>query len=126
MELITRPRPFETTAVWLAKIVTGVLVFAILIIHLVVNHLVAEGGLLTYNDVLRYYKNPIIPLMEGFFLVFVVTHALLGVRGIVLDLGPQRSIVRLLDVVFVGVGIVSISYGLWLLITLAMRAAAIA
>jgi succinate dehydrogenase hydrophobic anchor subunit len=118
-------RPHETAWLWLAKIVTGVLIFAILVIHLVVNHLVAEGGLLTYNDVLRYYSNPIIPIMEAFFLIFVVSHALLGVRGIVLDMSPSRRFVRGLNIGLVALGVISIAYGLWLLIMLSLRAAAL-
>lgn len=125
MELVRGPRPYETTWLWLTKIVTGLLIFAILIAHFVVNHLVAEGGLLTYNDVLRYYSHPVIPIMEGFFLVFVVSHALIGLRGIVLDLGPRRLLVRLLDVGYLLVGSIAIGYGLWLLWTLAARAAAL-
>jgi succinate dehydrogenase hydrophobic anchor subunit len=116
-------RPHETAWLWLAKIVTGVLIFAILVIHLVVNHLVAEGGLLTYNDVLRYYSNPLIPIMEVFFLVFVVSHALLGVRGIVLDFNPSRRFVRGLNIGLVALGVISIAYGLWLLSVLWLRSA---
>jgi succinate dehydrogenase / fumarate reductase membrane anchor subunit len=123
MRLLAQPRSHEQTWLWLAKVITGVLVFALLMLHLVVNHLVAEGGLLTYADVLAYYSNPAIPLIEGAFLILVVTHALLGVRGIVLDLSPAPAIVRGVDVVLCGGGVLAISYGLWLLYTLAARAA---
>lgn len=125
MSAIPVRRSAETTWLWLAKIATGVAIFAILIVHLIVNHLVAPGGLLTYNDVLRYYSNPIIPIMEGLFLIFVVSHALLGLRGIVLDLSPGAVLLRWLDRLFIGVGTVAIGYGLWLLVTLATRAATV-
>jgi succinate dehydrogenase hydrophobic anchor subunit len=95
-----------------------VLVFALLIIHLVVNHLVAEDGLLTYADVLAYYAHPVVPLMEGAFLILVVTHALLGARGIVLDISPSPPIMRAVDVLLCGVGALAIGYGLWLLVHL--------
>jgi succinate dehydrogenase / fumarate reductase membrane anchor subunit len=108
--------------IWLAKIVTGVLVFALLLLHLVVNHLVAAGGLLTYADVLAYYANPIIPVIEGFFLVFVVSHALLGVRGITLDLNPTARFVRAFDVVLWMIGATAVGYGVWLLWVVAGRA----
>src|ERR1044071_8768071 len=108
MRLTAGPRPRETSWIWLAKVVSGVLIFVLLIVHLIVNHLVAEGGLLTYADVLVYYANPLIPAMEGIFLVFVVTHALLGMRGIVLDLDPSPALTRRLDAVFVGVGALAI------------------
>lgn len=113
---------YENTWLWFAKIATGVAVFALLIIHLVVNHLVAEGGLLTYNDVLNYYAHPVIPIMEAAFLVFVVSHALLGVRGIVLDLHPAPRLVRALNVGLVIGGVSATGYGLWLLMILASRA----
>ena len=123
MRIAISSRPREGAWLWLAKVVTGVLVFALLIIHLVVNHLVAEGGLLTYADVLAYYAHPVVPLMEGAFLILVVTHALLGVRGIVLDLSPPPAFMRAVDVLLGIIGTVSIGYGLWLLATLASRAA---
>lgn len=122
MSAAAMPRPQEHTWLWLAKIGTGVLVFVVLAIHLMVNHFVAQGGLLTYADVLAYYANPIIPLMEGLFLVFVVTHALLGVRGILLDLSPSARAVRLMDGLLATIGLAAIAYGLWLLITIAARA----
>jgi succinate dehydrogenase hydrophobic anchor subunit len=122
MRITAQPRPREGTWLWLAKVLSGVIVFALLIIHLIVNHLVAQGGLLSYADVLAYYANPIIPVMEGVFLVFVVTHALLGLRGIVLDLDPPPAVARGLDMLFSVMGIGAIGYGLWLLQTLAARA----
>lgn len=122
MGIAASSRPREGAWLWLAKVMTGVLVFALLVIHLVVNHLVAKGGLLTYADVLIYYANPIVPLMEGAFLVLVVAHALLGVRGIVLDISPAPAIMRAVDALLGIVGTVSIGYGLWLLTTLASRA----
>jgi succinate dehydrogenase / fumarate reductase membrane anchor subunit len=122
MRIAASSHPREGAWLWLAKVATGVLVFALLIIHLVVNHLVAEGGLLTYADVLAYYANPIIPLMEGAFLILVVTHALLGVRGIVLDVDPAPAVMRGVDILLCIAGTLSIGYGLWLLATLASRA----
>jgi len=123
MQLITYPRASEQAWLWLAKIISGALVFALLIVHLVVNHLVASGGLLSYAGILVYYANPLIPLMEGVFLIFVVTHALLGLRGIVLDLAPTPGVLRAVDLAMVALGGTSIAYGLWLLAALAGRAA---
>lgn len=122
MRIAADPRPQEHTWIWLAKIASGVLVFAILAIHLAVNHMVASGGLLTYADVVAYYANPIVPLIEGCFLVFVVCHALLGVRGIALDLNPSAAMVRIMDIVLAALGVAAIGYGLGLLATIASRA----
>lgn len=122
MEQSVTGRAREQGWLWAAKLLTGVAIFALLIAHLVVNHLVAQGGLLTYADVLAYYANPLIPLMEGFFLVFVVSHALLGLRGIALDLSPPARLVRWLDRLLLTVGALAVGYGLWLLLTIASRA----
>jgi succinate dehydrogenase hydrophobic anchor subunit len=122
MEQAFARRAFERGWLWAAKLLTGVLSFALLIVHLVVNHLVAPGGLLSYADVVAYYANPLIPLMEGLFLSFIVTHALLGVRGIVLDLSPPAKLVGWLDRLLLAAGLLAISYGLWLLVTIAAQA----
>lgn len=124
MALMTRPLPREGTWLWLAKIVSGALVFLLLMVHLVVNHLVAQGGLLSYADVLGYYAHPLIVVMEGIFLTLVVAHALLGMRGIALDLDPPPALVRALDVLFCLVGVGAVGYGMWLLRTVAALAMA--
>ena len=121
IENFSSPKHNEGIWVWLYKIVAGLLVIVVLGIHFVINHSVAPGGLLSYEDVIRYYKIPIIPIMEGFFLVIVVSHALLGLRGIVLDLNPSQGVRRVLDWIFVGFGAAAIAYGIWLLVVLANR-----
>jgi len=111
----------ESTGLWMAKTIAGLLIIVLLGIHFVVNHLVAPGGLLSYADVLKYYQNPIIPSMEGFFLVFVVSHALLGLRSILLDLNFKPSLQRGLDILLVVLGSAATIYGIWLLIFLSNR-----
>jgi succinate dehydrogenase/fumarate reductase cytochrome b subunit len=110
------PKPGESSWLWMLKIFSGLLIIIILVIHFIVNHFLAPEGLLTFNDVVQYYSNnPIVPIMEGFFLFFVVTHSLTGVRSIFLDLNPSRSVRRVMDIVLIGIGVVSIVYGFWLL-----------
>lgn len=115
MDSSTR-KPQEGAWLWLLKIIAGLLIIIILGIHLWVNHMVAPGGLLSYADVLAYYQNPIIPIMEILFLVFVITHALLGLRSILLDLNPKPSILRLINIGFLMVGIAATVYGTWLVL----------
>jgi succinate dehydrogenase hydrophobic anchor subunit len=112
-------KPAENNFLWLLKIVAGLFIIILLGIHFVVNHLVAPGGLLTYADVISYYKNPIIPIMEGFFLVFVVSHAILGLRSILLDLDPGPARLRWIDPVLLLLGLAATGYGIWLLVVLA-------
>lgn len=109
-----QPKSGENTWLWLLKIVSGALIILVLGIHLVVNHFVAEGGLLTWADVVAYYQNPIIPIMEITFLVAVVAHALTGLRSILLDLRPSRSALAAINWIFSLVGAGAILYGIWL------------
>lgn len=115
------PKSSEGTWLWLLKIIAGLLIVALLGIHFVVNHLVAPGGLLSYEDVLQYYQNPIIPIMEGFFLVFVVTHAILGLRSILLDLNPTSQKMKWIDRILFFLGAAAVVYGVWLLIIMVLR-----
>jgi len=118
---ISSPKHNEGIWLWLYKILAGLLVIVVLGIHFVINHAVAPSGLLNYEDVIRYYKVPVIPIMEGFFLVIVVTHSLLGVRGIVLDMNPSQKVRRAADWIFTMFGATAIAYGIWLLVVLANR-----
>ncbi len=115
----TKPKPREGAWLWLLKLVAGVLVFVVLGIHFAVNHLVAPGGLLTYADVINYYKVPIIPVMEICFLVFVVSHCFLGLRSILLDLNPSDVLLRWIDRILVVIGAGACVYGIWLILLLA-------
>ena len=109
------PKSGEGVWLWLTKIITGLFIIIILIIPFVVNHLVAAGGLLTWADVVKYYQNPIIPIMEIGFLAFVVSHSLIGLRSIILDLKPTRSLVNVVNWLFTAIGIGAVIYGIWLI-----------
>jgi len=111
----------ENTWIWLVKVFAGLFIVVLLGIHFIVNHLLAPGGLLSYADVLAYYQNPIIPIMEGFFLVFVVAHALLGLRSILLDLNPSAARMRWIDIILFALGGVAIVYGIWLIIIMVLK-----
>ena len=117
------PKSGEGTWLWLIKIITGALVSVILFIHLIVNHLVAPNGLLSYADILKYYQNPIIPVMEILFVSFAVVHALTGLRGIILDLKPTRAILNGINWLFSIFGVVAVIYGIWLILTIASKGA---
>jgi succinate dehydrogenase / fumarate reductase membrane anchor subunit len=115
------PKPQEGTWLWLLKIVAGLLIVVILGIHFWVNHLVAPGGLLSYADVLAYYQNPAIIVMEILFLVFVVSHALLGLRSIILDLNPTKTELRWVNCVLLLLGTLAILYGTWLALLISAK-----
>ena len=114
------PRPGENTWLWLIKIVTGPLLLIVLGLHLTVNHYMGSlaTGLMTQDDVIQYFQNPIIPAIEILFLVTVVTHSLLGLRGIVLDMNPSRSLLKIVTWLLVILGVSSVAYGTWLALTI--------
>ena len=114
IDTTSKPKQGENFWLWLIKILTGVLVFTLLIVHLVVNHFTASEGLMSYNDVVAYLSNPWISLMEISFLTIVVTHALLGTRSIFLDFKPSVEVRRVLDWAFILLGFAAIIYGIWL------------
>ncbi len=121
-KLTAGPKPGESAWIWLAKILTGLFVIVLLGIHFAVNHLLAPEGLLTYADVVSYYSHWIVPVMEIAFLLFVVSHALIGVRSILLDLNPTPGWMRTIDVGLVALGAAAIVYGASLILIIASRA----
>lgn len=113
---ISRPKAGEGYLLWFIKIVSGLLILIILLIHFLVNHYLAPQGLLSHAEVVAYYRNyPIVPIMEGCFLVFVVVHSLIGTRSIILDLNLKQGIMRVIDALLVIIGAGAIVYGIWLL-----------
>ena len=117
------PRPGENTWLWLIKIVTGPLLLIVVGLHLTVNHYLGShaAGLMTHDDVIQYYQNPIIPAIEIIFLITVVTHSLLGLRGIVLDMNPSRRILNIVTWLLVILGVSSVGYGIWLALRIAAQ-----
>lgn len=115
------PRSGENSWLWLVKIVTGPLLIVLILVHFIVNHFIGQNGLLTYADVVAYYSNPLIPLMEILFLATVVTHSLSGLRGIILDLKPSRGVLTAVDWLLALVGVAAVSYGAWLALVIASR-----
>jgi len=109
------PKSGENSWLWLYKLVSGLFIIIILFIHLGVNHFVAEGGLLTYDQIVAYYRSPIIPIMETAFLIFVVSHSMIGLRSIILDLKPSRGVLKAIDWVLTIAGIGFVIYGYWLI-----------
>jgi len=118
---VSRPRSGEGFWLWIVKILAGGLILFLLGLHFVANHLVAPEGLMSYKDVLAYYQNPIIPIIEILFLVTVLAHALLGFRGIILDLNPPAQLLKLLDWIFIFAGVASSAYGIWLVMVVVAR-----
>jgi succinate dehydrogenase hydrophobic anchor subunit len=104
-------RSSQSTFRWFTQAGLGILLIALLSIHLLVNHWVAPQGLLTYADVIRYYDVPGIALMEALFLAVVTTHCLMGVHAILLDLALSSSTIKVLTWMLILAGLLIVAYG---------------
>ena len=118
---MSRPRPGENTWLWLIKIVTGPLLLIVLGLHFIVNHYMGSmsSGLMTYDDIIRYFQNPIIVAIEILFLVTVVTHSLIGFHGILLDMHPSRNLLIISTWLHVFFGVSAVVFGICLALTIA-------
>jgi succinate dehydrogenase hydrophobic membrane anchor protein len=107
------------TAAWLWQAFTGVCLVILLGLHFIANHFIVKTGLRDYSQVVAYLRNPVILCLEILFLLCVTTHALLGVRSILLDFGLSESTERRLDQILKFVGVLTVGYGLgltWMII----------
>ena len=111
-----RPRP---TFAWAAQVTSGVLLLVLLTVHMVAQHFVVEGGLRTYADVVAWIRNPVVLAVEALLLVCVTWHGIAGVHAVLLDLGLRGRAERIVAQVLLGVAVVTIMYGLWLLYRIA-------
>jgi len=102
-------KPDNASLGWLAQAVSGLLLIALLGLHLVANHFVT-GGLRTYQQVVDYLSHPLILVLELLFLCVVTTHALLGVRAILMDFGLSHRSARVLNRILTGIGVVIVLY----------------
>ena len=99
---------------WLWQVITGVGLVVLLGLHFIAQHFIAKGGLRNFADVLVYLRNPLFLVLEAFFLVFVTTHAMLGVRAILMDFGLSDRAEKRLSQTLTVVGVLTIGYCLWL------------
>jgi succinate dehydrogenase hydrophobic anchor subunit len=118
---ISKPKVQEGVWIWLLKVLSGLVIVVLIAVHFIVNHLVADEGLLSYQDVVNYYKIPGITVMEITFLIFVVAHALMGTRSIFLDLNPSDRMIKILNWGMLILGGAAIIYGIWLVQVIAGR-----
>jgi succinate dehydrogenase membrane anchor subunit len=102
------------TLSWLWQAITGVILVLLLGLHFIANHFIAKNGLRDFAEVVAYLRNPIILMLEVLFLFVVTTHALLGVRAILLDFGLSNRTEKRLSQVLTVIGALTIGYGLWL------------
>jgi succinate dehydrogenase hydrophobic anchor subunit len=96
---------------WLSQAISGVALGAFILLHWLSQHYLASGGLRNYADVVQYLKKPWLFMLEVSFLGVVTAHALLGVRAILLDLGPSPRLIKVLNLCLIIIGVVTVLYG---------------
>jgi succinate dehydrogenase hydrophobic anchor subunit len=109
----------KRAAGWLWQAFTGVCLVILLGLHFIANHFIVKGGLRDFADIVAYLRNPVILCLEVLFLLCVTTHALLGVRAILLDFGLSEAAERRLDRILKIVGVLTVGYGLgvtWMIV----------
>jgi succinate dehydrogenase / fumarate reductase membrane anchor subunit len=104
----------RATSSWLWQAFTGVSLVILLGLHFIANHFLAKGGLRDFADVVAYLRTPIILVLEVLFLIFVTSHAMLGVRAILMDFGLSDQSEKRLSRALTMVGVLTVGYGLWL------------
>lgn len=114
----------RSSRAWWWTALTGAALLLLLSVHMVAHHFVIGdvGGLRSYQQVLDYIANPVIFTLELFFLIVVTIHALLGLRGVLFDLGIGVRARRRTDLLLWLLGLVTVGYGFFLIATLASRA----
>jgi succinate dehydrogenase membrane anchor subunit len=112
------------TLVWRATASSGVALVVLITVHMVAHHFVVQGtgGLRSYRQVLEYVANPAIFTIELLFLVAVTVHAMLGLRGVLFDLATGVRARAWISRALVVLGVVTVAYGVALIVTLASRA----
>jgi succinate dehydrogenase / fumarate reductase, membrane anchor subunit len=112
------------TLVWRATASSGVALVVLITVHMVAHHFVVQGtgGLRSYREVLEYVANPAIFTIELLFLVAVTVHAMLGLRGVLFDLATGVRARAWISRALVVLGVVTVAYGVALIVTLASRA----
>jgi succinate dehydrogenase hydrophobic anchor subunit len=110
--------------VWRATASTGVALVVLITVHMVAHHFVVQetGGLRSYRQVLEYVANPVMFTIELLFLVVVTVHAMLGLRSVLFDLATGERARAWISRALVVLGVVTVAYGITLIVTLASRA----
>jgi succinate dehydrogenase hydrophobic anchor subunit len=109
-----RPRTGAGSWSWVWQAVTGVGIVFLIGLHMIAHHFVVEGGLRNFEQVRDYLRHPVILPLELLFLIVVASHALLGVRAILFDLGLSDGAERRVTQVLTVLGVLTVGYGLWL------------
>jgi succinate dehydrogenase cytochrome b556 subunit len=115
IQRITPSRGYSPWA-WILQAASGILLVVLLTAHIITQHFTGGEGVLSYDEVVAYLRNPLALVLEVIFLACVLFHALAGVRAILLDLGLSKAQERRVNVSLTVVGVVMFVYGVALLL----------
>ncbi|MFW9928022.1 MAG: hypothetical protein ACFFD1_01370 [Candidatus Thorarchaeota archaeon] len=121
------PKSSNTSALhWSLQRFTGALLLLLIGIHMLVVHFIPLGLSAAEQFGVASYQATYARLSGGWFfaidwvlLVLAIYHGLNGVRTVVLDFSPKRSLNIIFTVLFIVVGIGAIIYGTWILYVVA-------
>lgn len=113
----------RNTYLWLLQLITGALILVLLGIHLVTQHpaglvilnqkfeailgIVADNGERTTNAIANVRQSFSVSLYI-FLLVAVVYHGISGLRGIILEIAPQKKAANIVTYSLIVFGIVTV------------------
>jgi len=98
---------------WPLQALSGLALVVLGGIHVWTQHFSGQG-LLDYQHVVAWLRQPWAFVMENVFLGIVVAHALLGIRAVLFDLGLSLSTERRLTRMLAAVAVVLFLYGVGL------------
>jgi succinate dehydrogenase hydrophobic anchor subunit len=104
----------KASSTWYWQMFTGIALVLLLGLHFIANHFIAAGGIRDFADVVSYLRSPVVLVLEVLFLITVATHAMLGVRAIVVDFGISGQAEKRLSQLLTIIGVLTVGYGLWL------------
>jgi len=110
MQLLPEKTQARPSFAWLGQAVSGILLIAILLLHMYFQHFQARG-LLNADEVVAHVASPVIFGLEILFVVVVTYHALLGIRAIIFDLSLTEATRRKVTIALTIVGGLTAAYG---------------
>jgi succinate dehydrogenase hydrophobic anchor subunit len=99
---------------WLALVVTGMLLLALVLAHLWSVHYsgYAGSGAFTFDAVAAKLRNPMSRLIDLGLLVLALVHGLVGTQRIIADLGVLgQGSLRVVNVALTALGMLGLVYG---------------
>lgn len=112
------------TKYWTWHILAGIIILVLLGIHMITMHLdailgwfnPAGGEAIDWNNVITRAKMVIYAVIYIALLMVALYHGLYGFRTILFELGPKQGTQRLINILFLIIGICLFALGSWVTI----------